>query len=220
LLVNQPNGGQLLRMGGDGNNVSVLTNLNGVNVDQVVPVSGGPAATTVSVSQPRHAVSDAIGNVFVAVRRQVIRIDAVTGIATRVAGTGTTSGTTGDNLTATAALIDANWLAFDTQGRLYISESSRHQVRRLDLTTGILSIVAGTGTLGPVGEWRPCDGGATGQSTRDRGSQRLSLYRRRTGAVGYDPAGKSDQRRDHAAGVWVQPDSGPGFGDERGSGGR
>ena len=62
----------------------------------------------------------------------------------------------GDGGPATAArLWDANFIAVDTEGDLYIAEVGNHVIRKVDGDTGIITTVAGTGAAGYSG-----DGGA------------------------------------------------------------
>lgn len=65
------------------------------------------------------------------------------------------SANAGDNLPALQALLtQAEGLAFDTDGNLYIADAAEHRVRRLS-PAGILTTVAGNGTLGYSGDNGP-----------------------------------------------------------------
>jgi sugar lactone lactonase YvrE len=83
-----------------------------------------------------------------------------TGIITTIAGTGE-PGFAGDGGPAAAALLREPFMcAFDAHGNLYIAEATNHCIRRVDTQTGMISTVAGTGTLGYSG-----DGGPATQAT-------------------------------------------------------
>lgn len=65
------------------------------------------------------------------------------------------SANAGDNLPALQALLtQAEGLAFDPEGNLYIADAAEHRVRRLS-PTGILTTIAGNGTLGYSGDNGP-----------------------------------------------------------------
>lgn len=70
-----------------------------------------------------------------------------------VAGTGLT-GSSGDGGAATSAKLDnPNGIAFDAYGNMYIADTALHTVRKVDVTTGIISIFAGTsGSAGSSGD--------------------------------------------------------------------
>ena len=76
---------------------------------------------------------------------------------TTVAGTGT-AGFSGDGSAATSAQLNAPYgVAADADGNLYIADGSNHRIRRVDVSTGVISTIAGTGTAGSSGD----DGPAT-----------------------------------------------------------
>jgi sugar lactone lactonase YvrE len=108
---------------------------------------GGPA--TEAQLLPRNLLIDPDGNIYVCDRasQTVRRVDATTGIITRVAGNGTT-GFSGDGGPATkAALNEPRGLGRDWMGNLYIADSENNRLRRVD-TKGIITTVAGTGAPG------------------------------------------------------------------------
>jgi hypothetical protein len=77
-----------------------------------------------------------------------------TGIITTVAGNGT-AGYSGDGGAATSAELDyPEAVAFDSTGNLYIADSDNERIRKVTISTGVISTVAGTG-------WPSycCDGG-------------------------------------------------------------
>jgi sugar lactone lactonase YvrE len=77
------------------------------------------------------------------------------GIIQTVAGTGV-PGSSGDGGAATAAqLAGPQGLAFDGSGDLLIADTDNHLIRKVDVSTGVISTMAGTGTPGFSG-----DGGA------------------------------------------------------------
>jgi DNA-binding beta-propeller fold protein YncE len=79
---------------------------------------------------------------------QVFAIDPAKRVLKRVAGTGRT-GYGGDNGPALAAEFRGpKGIAYSPAGDLYIADTENHVIRRVSLTSGIISTVAGTGRQG------------------------------------------------------------------------
>ena len=117
------------------------------------PGDGGPA-TGAWLSSVYGMVADSSGNLYIADfgTDRVRKVTAATGVITTVAGTGTT-GNTGDGGPATAAQIDGPMdLALDAAGNLYISCYSGNRVRKVWAATGIITTVAGNGSVGYNGD--------------------------------------------------------------------
>jgi DNA-binding beta-propeller fold protein YncE len=109
---------------------------------------GGPA-TSANIQQPYGVDVDAQGNLYIAAtgNQRVRKVDVGTGIITTVAGTGT-NGSGGDGGQATSAeLSNPLDVAVDGQN-LYIAEQGNHRLRKVDLVSGIITTVAGDGTIG------------------------------------------------------------------------
>lgn len=86
---------------------------------------------------------------------RIRRADLAANIIETVAGTGT-AGSSGDGGPATSAQIDnPRDLEFGPDGRLYIADTENHRIRVVDIGTGIIETVAGTGTQGESGEGLP-----------------------------------------------------------------
>lgn len=79
--------------------------------------------------------------------------DPVEEIITTVAGQCTMSGSSGDGGPATSALLNLpEDLEIGPDGKLYIADSGNHVIRRVDLTSGVIERVAGTGSRGFSGD--------------------------------------------------------------------
>lgn len=107
---------------------------------------GGPA-TQASINTPYEVRFDAAGNLFIdEMGGHVIRkVDAKTGIISTIAGTGK-AGYSGDGGPATAAQFNApHSIEFDRAGDLYVCDILNHRLRKIDMKTGIVTTVAGTG---------------------------------------------------------------------------
>ncbi len=111
-------------------------------------------ATTAQITLPTALAFDRNNNLYVADtgNHRVRRIDASTQIITTVAGTGT-QGFSGDAGPAIAATIDSpTGLACDASSNLYLADTHNHLIRRIDITTGIITTIAGTGAAGYSGD--------------------------------------------------------------------
>ena len=93
---------------------------------------------------------DGAGNVFFTTEYLVLRLDAVTGILSPVAGNGT-QGFSGDNGPATSAQLSPTGVAVDSAGNLYIAD--RNRIRKV--SGGVITTVAGNGTQGFSGDNGP-----------------------------------------------------------------
>jgi len=98
---------------------------------------------------PSDVASDDDGNVFIAdsVNNRIRVIAASTGIIETIVGTGA-AGFSGDGGRATEALIyNPQAIAIDPEGTiLLIADTGSGRLRRVDMTTGIITTIAGTGT--------------------------------------------------------------------------
>lgn len=101
-------------------------------------------ATSVPLILPSAIAYDAGGNLYIAeTGNHVIRKVDTAGNITTVAGTGT-QGFGGDNGPATSALLDSPQGLAYTGGNLYIADTHNHRIRKLSLTTGDISTIAGS----------------------------------------------------------------------------
>jgi streptogramin lyase len=87
--------------------------------------------------------------------QRIRRLDLATKKLTTVAGTGQ-RGYSGDGGPAIQATLAApHELVFDRNGDLYIAERDNHVIRKINMKTGVISTVAGTGTAGFFGDGGP-----------------------------------------------------------------
>ncbi len=109
---------------------------------------GGPASAA-GISGTTVAV-DGAGNLYIDDFSRIRRVDAVSGIITTVAGTGS-FGSGGDGGPATqAAMYNSTLLVSDAAGDLFFFDGSTNRVRRVDSVTGIIATVAGNSTANPL----------------------------------------------------------------------
>ncbi len=83
---------------------------------------------------------------------RVWKRDATTGVATLLAGVGS-HGSSGDGGPAVSAKFNSiRGIGVDSQGSVYIGDTSVNRVRMVDATSGIISNYAGSGSFGFSGD--------------------------------------------------------------------
>ena len=123
--------------------------------DVIREVSGGNISTIVSgLMHPQGLAVDASGNLYIADtdRRAVGKFSG--GVYTTIAGSGS-GGFAGDDGPGTnAKLNDPTGIAVDSSGSIYIADTFNSRIRKLT-PTGIITTIAGNGSLNYVGEGGP-----------------------------------------------------------------
>jgi len=120
----------------------------------------GDLATKAQVNEPYEIRFDAKGNLYFVdmVAAVVRRIDQETGIISTISGTGK-AGFSGDGGLATEAqLKQPHSIVLDNANRLYICDIGNHRVRVVDLKTGIIDTLAGTGEKQKTPDGAPFEG--------------------------------------------------------------
>ena len=113
-------------------------------------------APQATLEEPFAAARDRAGNLYICEHKgqKITRIDPA-GAVTRFAGTGS-PGFGGDNGPASAAsFTDPHGIVIAPDNRMYVADTQNHRIRRIDLRTGIISTVAGTGERGYSGDGGP-----------------------------------------------------------------
>jgi class 3 adenylate cyclase/sugar lactone lactonase YvrE len=124
------------------------------------PLTGGFAgdgglATSARLNSPRGVAVDARGNVYIAdtENNRIRRVEA-SGVITTFAGTGD-PGFLGDGGPAASAQLSApQGLALDSDGDLFIADTTNNRIRKVD-PGGRISTVAGSGEAGFSGDGGP-----------------------------------------------------------------
>lgn len=125
------------------------------------PTPDGASISGTPFNGPRAIDLDKQGRLYLALREgnAVYRIDPKTNRVTHIAGNGK-KGLEGDNGPATqAALNGPKGVAISPKdGALYLADTENHAIRRIDLQTGVITTVAGTGERGdgPEPDPRKC----------------------------------------------------------------
>ncbi len=142
---------------------SVITTVAGTGVAGFSGDNG--QATAATIKYPCGINLDSAGNFYFGDQfgYNVIRkVTVSTGVISTVAGTGSTSGSyNGDNIQATAAtLYYPHDVALDSYNNLYICDRNNYRVRKVDVSTGVITTIIGSSTSSSTG-----DGGAATSAT-------------------------------------------------------
>jgi sugar lactone lactonase YvrE len=126
----------------------------GIASPNVSEEDGGPA-TNAALGSP--------GNICLSPRGDVVFVDSfrirsfpIGGNITTVAGDGPANEIGDGGIATLAGLDQPQSIASDAQGNLYIADTVNHLVRRIDAASGVITTIAGGGTLyGPAAENAP-----------------------------------------------------------------
>jgi hypothetical protein len=124
----------------------------------------GGLATAALLGRPHNMVSDRDDNLIIgdSENQRIRLVDRKSGIISTIAGTGS-EGSEGDGGPALKATFQYfGQLLIDGRGRLIVSTLA-HRIRRIDLTTNLMTSVAGNGSPGFAG-----DGGLASEAVLNR----------------------------------------------------
>ena len=121
-----------------------------VYVKDPKPEVYGIAATSARLDDTNGVAVDAAGNLLIATSgNMILKVTASTGLITVPAGTGE-YGSSSDGVLATSARISyLSCIALDQFGNIFVAESDK--IRKITLSTGIITTVAGTGSSSAFG---------------------------------------------------------------------
>jgi streptogramin lyase len=122
-------------------------------------VDGSPFATS-PLSGPRAIDFDRDGNLWLALRsgNAVYKLDLKAGTIHHFAGTGKTGFTGNGGPAKEATLSGPKGLSVGPDGNIYLADTESHSIRMIDLKSGKLQLIAGTGQKsdGPEGDPLGC----------------------------------------------------------------
>jgi hypothetical protein len=136
----------------------IITTVAGNGTFGYVAAQDGGAATSAELYYPQGIAVDGAGNLYIAdsFNYRIRKVTAATGIITTVAGGGSSPGSCtghtdsiGDGCAATSAEFSfPENVTVDGSGNLYIADYSSQRIRKVTAATGIITTVAGNGTVG------------------------------------------------------------------------
>jgi hypothetical protein len=133
----------------------VITTVAGNGTPGYVSSEDGGPATAASLNYSYGVAVDSSGNIYIAdTFNHRIRRVTPGGVITTVAGNGT-GGSSGDGgLAISASLNGPRSVAVDSSGNIYIADYVNHRIRKVT-PGGVITTVAGNGTLGYSGDSGP-----------------------------------------------------------------
>lgn len=114
----------------------------------------GGYAINAKFVNPQGIATNSAGDVFVsdAGFNRIRRISSGANVISAYAGTGI-QGYSGDGGLATAATFNTpTGISFDPHGNMFIADTGNNSIRRIDVLTGIITTVAGSGLRGLAGD--------------------------------------------------------------------
>jgi streptogramin lyase len=151
--------GYLLYIATDRSGNTFLVDNTGVRrIDAATQIITTVVPSGIFSSPPNGIAIDATGMLYLSdLDKSVVdRVDPATGALTVVAGIPGVSGNSGDGGPATSATLSVPaGLALDSADNLFIVDKRTNVVRRVDVVTGIITTIAGTGTAGYSGDGGP-----------------------------------------------------------------
>ena len=116
---------------------------------------GGPA-TSAELKGPTGIALDSSGNIYIGdtSNNRVRKITVATGIISTVAGSGNGSVFySGDGGPATSAcMYYPHGIALDASGNIYIADGNNQRIRKVTISTGVITTIAGSGVQGYSGD--------------------------------------------------------------------
>ncbi|MBS1525536.1 MAG: T9SS type A sorting domain-containing protein [Bacteroidetes bacterium] len=141
--------------------VAIITTIAGHDTDGYCGDDG--PATDACLSVCEFLCLDNAGNIYIGDcdNSRIRRVDKTTGVITTVAGDGIRD-YNGDNIPATDAhLYIPEGVCTDSAGNVYIADCGNNRVRKITVSTGIISTVAGSGPTAYFGGYSGDGGAAT-----------------------------------------------------------
>ena len=124
----------------------IITTVAGTKVAGGI-VTDGVAATSKRINSPEGLAFDKEGNFYIAASgvHKIYKVTASSGIINTVAGTGD-RGYGGDGGQATSAMLyGPEGITLDTAGDIYIADRDNNRIRKITMSTGLITTVAGNG---------------------------------------------------------------------------
>lgn len=117
-------------------------------------IGDGGLATAAQLRYPSAIAVDSAGNLYVAdtANHRIRKVTASSGIITTIVGNGTAA-STGDGAAATAASVNGpKGLDLDAAGNIYVADTGGSRIRKVTVSSGVITTIAGNGTAGYAGD--------------------------------------------------------------------
>ncbi len=123
-------------------------------------------ATSAEIGIIGAIATDGLGNLYFsdATHEKIRKVNLSTGIIKKIAGNGI-QGFNGDGGPADSAQLNmelGGWIAVDSIGNIYISDSHNNRIRKVDAITSTINTIAGNGTWHHYGDGWPAVGASFG----------------------------------------------------------
>ena len=143
--------------------ISLSTNFISTVAGQMSVTAGssgnGGKATSAYLNVPHGVAVDVSSNIYIAdtFNHMVRKVDATTQIINTIAGQGSVTGFSGDEGPATSATLSSpTAVSVDARtGDVYITDLDNRRIRKITVSTGIMSTVVGSSTYGYHGDGGP-----------------------------------------------------------------
>ncbi len=137
----------------------VITTMMGNTLNN--PFQPNQTGPNTSLGDPSAIALDRNGDLFVAdfAGNRVLRLDAITGLVSNVAGTGTAGSAGEGTVAAASALNGPGGVAVDKNGAIYVADTNNAKIRRI--AGGVMATYAGNGTFGFSGDGGPAISAST-----------------------------------------------------------
>lgn len=124
---------------------------------QKLATPDGAPITNTPLNGPRAIDFDSFGNLWLALREgnAVYRFDMAKGLIHHVAGTGQKGFEGHGGPAKQATLSGPKGISIAPNGNVYLADTESHSIRMIDLKTGTLELIAGTGAAGDGPEGDP-----------------------------------------------------------------
>ena len=154
----------------------IITTYAGTGLAHQGFAGDGGQATNATIFLPYGLATDTAGNLFFAdTYNSRIRKVTAGGIISTVAGNGV-AGYNGDNSSATGKEINLPYgVAVDASGNMFIADTSNYRIRKVN-TSGTISTITGTGTLGYSGDGGSATSAAINQAASISVDSKGNIY--------------------------------------------
>ena len=133
-------------------NTGIISTIAGTGIGGYSGDSG--LAVNAQLYIPTAIATDSSNNIYIAdaVNNRIRRINSATNIITTIAGTGVASDSGDNGLAINAELNKPSGLILDKFGDVYFADNHNNKVRKITISSGVITTIAGTGTLGYSGD--------------------------------------------------------------------